>query len=210
MIPHKFIIPLDLHKDICSIKQTKSGLCIKYEDEKSIDVYCDILTGAYYKSKLSYEVMYKKSVNQEILDYLMTNITTEVIGYSCEYDNFNKFVIKVGGFSIKCDKVNKEIKEDIEVLVDYLRTMDSLKQIERFIDMCETEPLLINEGKSSILKYGDQELELTTEDIQYVMTHIKNNLHQKRKQRWHRNLMVSIGVILLDMLIMYYCDLMYY
>jgi hypothetical protein len=196
-----FVTPLNFENDIRSVKQSETGLTIEYDDRQSIDVYCDILTASYYESKLQYELMYKKSVNQEILDYLMTHIKTKVNSFRCEYDNINKFVVTVEGISIKCEEVNKEFNDEIKVLVDYLRIMDSLKDIEEFIESCDSEPLLIENRLGSTLKNGDQELELTTEAIQYVMTIIRNNLPRKRKQRWYRNLffLMSVLVVLVMM-----------
>jgi hypothetical protein len=212
MFVPSFVIPFEFHEEIDSVEETDTGFSIKYNDHQDIEVQCDVLTAAYYGTKLRYELRYNKSVNREILDDLISNISAHskehVYGFSCTYDNCDKFVITVGGISIKCDDVNRDLKDDISALVQYLSMLYILKNVQNFIDRCLEIPDLIEDYDGTYyISYGDQKLTGLTKDSSLaIMAIIKHNIPINRSEKLYRNIFPGIVVcsICLSSLIFWY------
>jgi hypothetical protein len=198
-----FITLLTFDTEIVAVEESDTGFIVKYDNGEISSIKCDILTAYYYGKKLNYDLMYEKSVNREILDYLMTNIKTPVDRYSCTFDNVDKFVITFDGISIKCEAVNREFKNDVDILVDYLRMMDELEEIQNFVDQCLDLPNLIKECGTYTISYNDQKLEsLTKTGAQTIISIIKKNIPRNRRNRLYKKLLLFILVLFILMFLM--------
>src|SRR5207302_10231307 len=128
--------------DIESIQTDDHGLIITFADQTTLTMKCDVFTAYYYQSKLSYELMYKKSTHQSIFDYLMSHCNRCPL--TCSYDEATA-MIRCGRTSIQCDRHSNSLKEELKVLNSYLTCLQELNHIQHFVAECEEVPVIVKE-----------------------------------------------------------------